>query len=130
MGASLLAADPSPTVALVVAALALLGSIGAAAIALLGNQRAGEREFQAERREQYANLMAALRTGSASESLPLLIERIRQTSPELRTYLDHLTDGEPSQIDLGELQTAMDYQQKPWILRKLHLVRRPGSLRS
>ena len=124
-------ADVSPTVALVVAGLAVVGSIAAALVAVLGAQRARETEFQARRRDAYVRMMTALRTGALVQTegpydYTALLEEVRQLSPDIRQYINaHVPD--PVQAlntpALTELQDAIDFQQKPWIFRPWGLNR-------
>ena len=85
-----------------------------------------ETEFQATRRAAYVRMMTALRTGSLPSTeqpydYSVLIEEIRQLSPDIRHYIDaHVPEPlKPlDQAALNQLQSAIDYQQMPWILRR------------
>lgn len=140
MAASLLAADTSSTVALVVAVIALVGTVITATFTWLSTQRERETKFQAERRELYAALLTTLRTGKTASDLEgpiqytLLLERVLQVSPEIRAYIDDTADDEAAvvgKVKLDTLREAMDYQQKPWASRRARrMLRRWGLARS
>jgi hypothetical protein len=130
-----IAADTSGTVALIVAAIALIATVAGATVTVLGAQRERETRFQAERRELYAHLLRALTMGqvlpppAGPPDYKLLVEQVRQVSPDIDAYIDEIApiclSSPVSQANVDRLRKAMAYQQRPWVLRKAYLPPMP-----
>ncbi len=126
-------AASSDSTALIIAVLAGIVSVAGATISLLGTYRDREAKLQAERRDLYARLMTALLRRTVAEAGPssdeqdvaytLLVQRVRQASPSIRSQLDsvvpqsHRCGDAMKDEDLKRLQRAMDYQLKALLRR-------------